>query len=132
MASDIHMYGVQIKGVRVSTSGVGKQLLRRRQIMKGKNLLRRFGGFVLAASLLFGVAIMSNTAVQAQGRGGHGGGFHGGGFHGRGFHREFRGGGFRPRIFIGPRFSYGYPYGFYGYPYPYGYPYGYPYRYHYR
>jgi len=83
--------------------------------MKGKNLFRRIGGFVLAASLLFAVAIMPNTAVQAQGRGGHGGGFHRE-FRGGGFHREFRGGGFRPRIFIGPRFSYGYPYGYYGYP----------------
>jgi len=82
MASDIHMYGVQIKGAGVLTSGVDKQLSRRRrQIMKGKNSLRRIGGFVLAASLLFGVATMSSTAVQAQ-RGFHGGGFHGGGFHG--------------------------------------------------
>ena len=68
--------------------------------MKGKNSLRKIGGFVLAASLLFGVATMSSTAVQAQGR------FHGGGF---------RGGGFHTRVFIGPRFGYGY----------YGYPYGY-------
>ena len=75
--------------------------------MKGKNLLHRIGGFVLAASLLFGVAIMSSTAVQAQ-RGGHGGGFHGGGFHGGGFH---------DRGFFGPRFGYGY--GYYGYPYGY-------------
>src|SRR5882724_5040619 len=66
--------------------------------MKGKNLLHRIGGFVLAASLLFGVATMSSTAVQAQ-RGFHGGGFHGGGF--------------RSRVFIGPRFGYGYPYGYY-------------------
>ena len=73
--------------------------------MKGKNSLRRFGGFILAVSLLFGVAIMSSTAAQAQGR------FHGGGFHGGGFHT---------RVFIGPRFGYGY-----GYPYWYGYPYGY-------
>jgi hypothetical protein len=79
--------------------------------MKGKNLLHRIGGFVLAASLLFGVATMSSTVVQAQ-RGGHGGGFHGGGFHGGGF----RGGGFHDRGFFGPRFGYGYDYG-----YPYGY-----------
>jgi hypothetical protein len=72
--------------------------------MKGKNSLRRIGGFVLAASLLFGVATMSSTAVQAQ-RGFHGGGFHGGGF--------------RNRVFIGPRFGWGYPYGYYGYPYGY-------------
>ena len=70
--------------------------------MKGKNLLHRIGGFVLAASLLFGVATMSSTVVEAQ-RGFHGGGFHGGGFRGRGF---------------GPGF------GYYGYPYGYGY-YGY-------
>src|SRR5258705_10694229 len=110
--------------------------LRRRKIMNGKNLLRTIGGFVLAAFLIFGVAVMSNTAVQAQRRGGgfHGGGFHGGGFRGGGFRgREFhgRGFGFRPRIFIGPRFGYGYPYRCYGYPYGYyGYPcryYGYPY-----
>jgi hypothetical protein len=79
--------------------------------MKGKNLLRRIGGFVLAASLLAGGAIMSSTAVQAQ-RGFRGGGFHGGGFRGGGF----RGGGFRSGVFIGPRFGYGsrgYPYGYY-------------------
>jgi hypothetical protein len=110
MASDIHMYGVQIKRAGVSTSGVNKQLSRRRrQIMKGKNSLRRIGGFVLAATLLFGVAITSSTAVEAQGR------FHGGG----GFHGGFHGGGFRGRVFIGPRFGYGYPYGYYGYPYGY-------------
>jgi hypothetical protein len=102
--------------------------------MKGKNLLRRIGGFVLAASLLFGVAIVSSTAVEAQ-RGFHGGGgflgggFRGGGFHGGGFRGGgFHGGGFHPRIFIGPGFEYGYPY----YGYPYGYPYGDPYRYPYR
>src|SRR5882724_10473009 len=70
--------------------------------MKGKNSLSRIGGFVLAVALLFGVAIMSSTAVQAQ--------------------RGFRGGGFRTRIFVGPRFGYGwygYPYGYYGYPYGY-------------
>jgi hypothetical protein len=76
--------------------------------MKGKNSLSRIGGFVLAVSLLFGVAVLSGTAVNAQGR------FHGGGFHGGGFH----GGGFRTRVFIGPRFGYGYPY-WYGYPYGY-------------
>src|ERR1700754_4927660 len=100
--------------------------------MKGKSSLRWIGNLVLAASLLFGVAIMSSTAVQAQR---HGGGFHGGlrggGFHG-GFHGGLRGGGlrggfhdrgfrgrFRPRVFIGPRFGYGYPYGYYGCPYGY-------------
>ena len=89
--------------------------------MKEKNLLQRIGGVVLAAVLLFGVAIMSSSAVQAQ-RGFHGGGFHGGGFHGGGFHGGgFRGGGFRGRVFIGPRFGYGYPYGYYGYPYGYSY-----------
>jgi hypothetical protein len=66
--------------------------------MDRKNLLRRIGGFVLGASLVFGVATMSSSAVQAQ----------------RGFH-----GGFRSRVFIGPRFWYGYPYGYYGYPYGY-------------
>jgi hypothetical protein len=71
--------------------------------MNGKNLLQKIGGVVLSASLLFGVAIMSSSAVQAQGR------FHGGGFHG----------GFHSRVFIGPRFGYGYPYGYYGYPYGY-------------
>jgi hypothetical protein len=76
----------------------------------------------MAAALLFGVAIMSSTTVQAQrgsrGGGSRGGGFHGGGFHGGGFRGGgFHGGGFRPRIIIGPRFGYGYPYGYYGYPY---------------
>jgi hypothetical protein len=83
--------------------------------MKRNNLLRRISGFVLAAALLFGMAAMSSTAVQARGRG-HGGGGHGGGFHGRGYH----GGGFS--------FGLGYP-GYYGY--PYGYPYGY-YRHRWR
>ena len=79
--------------------------------MKGRNLLNKVAGFFLAAALLFGVAMMSSTSVQAQ-RGGHGGGgFHGG----SGFH----GGGFRGRVFIGPRFGWGYPYGYYGYPYSY-------------
>ena len=81
--------------------------------MNKKNLLKRIGGVVLAVSLLFGVAIMSSSSVQAQRGGFHGGGFHGGGFHG---------GGFRSRVFIGPRFGfgyYGYPYGYYGYPYGY-------------
>jgi hypothetical protein len=88
--------------------------------MKQNNSLHRIGSLVLAALILFGVAIMSSTSVQAQRRGGfHGGGFRGG-FHDRGFH-----GGFRPRIFIGPRFGYGYPYGYYGCPYGYSrYPYG--------
>ncbi|HJX89437.1 MAG TPA: hypothetical protein VJ372_03030 [Pyrinomonadaceae bacterium] len=82
--------------------------------MNRKHLLRRMGGFVLAALLACGVAIMSSTAVNAQ----RGGGFHGGGFHGGGFH-----GGGHTRVFIGPRFGYGYPYWYYGY--PYGYLYGY-------
>lgn len=81
--------------------------------MNEKNLMQKIGGVVLAGSLLFGVAIMSNSTVQAQRRGG---GFHGGGFHGGGFR-----GGFHSRGFIGPRFGwgYGYPYGYYGYPYSY-------------
>ena len=87
--------------------------------MKGKNLLHRIGAFVLGALLVCGAAIMSSTAVSAQGRGGgfHGGGdFHGGGgFHGGGF----RGGRFHTRVLIGPRFGWGYPYGYYGYPYGY-------------
>jgi len=74
--------------------------------MNRKHLLRRMGGFVLAALLACGVAMMSSTAVNAQ----RGGGFHGGGFHGGGFHT---------RVFIGPRFGYGYPYWYYGYPYGY-------------
>jgi hypothetical protein len=31
MASDIHMYGVQIKASRVSTSGVGKPTLEKKE-----------------------------------------------------------------------------------------------------
>ena len=79
--------------------------------MNGKNLIRRIGGFVLAALLLVSVGMMSSSAVEARGRGG----FHGGGFHGGGFHH-------------GPRFGFGvgYPYGYPAYPYPYGY-YGHPY-----
>jgi hypothetical protein len=115
---------------------VKNQLLRRRQPMNGKDLLRKIGGFVLAALLLSGVAIMSTTSVQAQGfhggggvRGGggfHGGGFHGGGFHGGGLRDgggfrdgdrfrddRFRDGGFHTRVFIGPGYGYyGYPYGY--------------------
>jgi hypothetical protein len=122
-------------GLRLLTSEgsrVGKnQLLRRRQIMKGKYLLRRIGGSVLAASLLFGVAIMSSRDVQAQRGGGFhggagfhsGGGFHGGfhdrGFHDRGFNDRGFHGGFHTRVFIGPGFGWGYPYGYYGYPYGY-------------
>lgn len=64
-----------------------------------KNFLSRIGGLVLGASLLFGVVIMSSTAIQARG------------------HDRFHGG-FRTRVFIGPRF--GYPYGYYPY-YRYGY-----------
>ena len=78
--------------------------------MNRKNLIRRIGGFVLAALLLVSVGMMSSTAVEARGRGG----FHGG-FHGRGFH-------------AGPRFGFGfgYPYGYPAYPYGYyGPPYGY-------
>ena len=75
--------------------------------MRNKNLVSKIGGFFLAAALVFGVAIMSSTSVQAQ-RGFRRGGFHGGGFH--------------TRVFIGPRFGWGYPYGYYGY---YGYPYSY-------
>lgn len=75
--------------------------------MRGKKLVGKIGGFILAVTLVLGVAIMSSTAVQAQR------GFHGG---------RFRGGGFHTRVFIGPRFGWGYPYGYYGY---YGYPYSY-------
>src|ERR1700752_2621443 len=83
MYPDTHMYGGPIKAVRVSTSRVGKQLVEKKEeVMNGKNLLRTIGGFVLSASLLFGVAIMSSTAVQAQ----HGGGGHGGGMGGCEFH----------------------------------------------
>jgi hypothetical protein len=130
MTSNIHKYGVQFNSACIVTSGVGKQLFRkRREIMKGKNSLRKIGGFVLAASLLFGAATMSSTVVQAQGRF-HGGGFQGGGFHGGEFHGGFRGGGFhddrfRGHVFIGPSFGFGLPYTYNGYPYGYyGYPYG--------
>ena len=76
--------------------------------MKGNRLLRRIGGFVLAALLLSSVAIMSGTTVQARGGGGGGrggrGGFGGGG-------RVGRIGGGR---FIRPYgYFYGYPYGYY-------------------
>ena len=89
--------------------------------MNTKNLMQKIGGIVLAALLLFGVATMSSSAVEAQGRGG--GGFHGGGFHGGGGGGFHHGGGGQHGgrgVFIGPRFGfghYGYPYGYYGYPY---------------
>ena len=69
--------------------------------MNGNRLLRRIGGFVLAALLLSGTAIMSSTTTQAQGRGR-------GGFGGRA--RVGRAGG----RFIRP-YGYfnGYPYGYY-------------------
>lgn len=89
--------------------------------MNRKNLLRRIGGFILGLSLVCGAAILSSTAVDAQGRF-HGGGFHGGGFRGGGFRGgRFRGGRFHgggTRVIISPRLGYGYPY-------RYGYPYGY-------
>jgi hypothetical protein len=78
--------------------------------MNGKNLLRKLGGVVMAALIIFGVAMMSTSPAFARGGGGGG---HGGGFHGGGFHTG---------VFIGPRFGYGYygyPYGYYGYPYSY-------------
>ena len=37
--------------------------------MKGKYLLPRLGGFILAAFLLSGIAIISSSTAQAQGRG---------------------------------------------------------------
>ena len=137
MLPDTPLYGVPIKAVRVSTSRVGKQLVEKKEeMMNGKNFLRTIGGFVLAASLLFGVAIMSSTAVQAQrGGGGHGGGgMGGGGFHGGGGGSHFsggsRGGGRhgdhdRSRVVIGPRFGFGFGYPYDYYPYGYGYDGGY-------
>jgi hypothetical protein len=85
--------------------------------MNGRNLIRGIGGFVLAASLLCGTAIISSTTAQAQrgGHGGGGGGFHGGGFHGGGHSSVI----IRPRFGFGSRFGWGYPYGYYGYPYGY-------------
>ncbi len=68
--------------------------------MKGKSLLKRIGGFALAALFLFSVAIVSGTTTQAQGRGR--GGFRGG----------FRGG-VGVRIYRPIRPFYGYPYGYY-------------------
>jgi hypothetical protein len=69
--------------------------------MKRENLLRRIGGFVLAALLLSSVAIVSGTTAQAQwrGRGGFRGGFGG------------RARLIRPIRPIRP--FYGYPYGYY-------------------
>lgn len=69
--------------------------------MKGNRLLRRIGGFVLAALLLSGVAVMSGTTAQAQRRGR-------GGFGGR--VRVVRP--VRP-FFRGYGLAYGYPYGYY-------------------
>ena len=64
--------------------------------MKGNRLLRRIGGFALAALFLFSVAIVSGTTTQAQGRGRGG----------------FRGG-VGVRIYRPIRPFYGYPYGYY-------------------
>jgi hypothetical protein len=65
--------------------------------MNKKNLLRRIGGIILATSLLSGIAMMSVSTVQAQGR------------HGR-------------RVIIVRPYRPFYPYRWYGYPY-YGDPY---------
>ena len=73
--------------------------------MKGKNLLRRIGGFVLAASILSGVALTFGTSVQAQGRGR--GGFRGG-FGGRARVGRMGGRFMRPYGYFN-----GYPYGYY-------------------
>ena len=70
--------------------------------MKRKNLLRGIRNLMLGALLIVGVTAIASTDAQAQAR------FRGG----------FRGGGFHTRVFIGPRFGYGYPY-WYGYPYGY-------------
>lgn len=64
--------------------------------MKGNRLLRRIGGFALAALFLFSVAIVSGTTTQARGRGRGG----------------FRGG-VGVRIYGPIRPFYGYPYGYY-------------------
>ena len=73
--------------------------------MKGTRLLRRIGGFVLAALLLSGTAIVSGTTAQARGRGGFRGG---GGFAGRARLGRVGGRFFRPYGYF-----YGYPYGYY-------------------
>ena len=64
--------------------------------MEGNRLLRRIGGFALAALFLFSVAIVSGNTTQAQGRGRGG----------------FRGG-VGVRIYRPIRPFYGYPYGYY-------------------
>ena len=70
--------------------------------MKGNRLLRRIGGFGLAALLLSGTAIMSSTTAEARGRGragvrvGIGVGIGG-----------------RARLYRPIRPFYGYPYGYY-------------------
>src|SRR2546423_13200006 len=81
--------------------------------MNRKNLIQKIGGVVLAASLLFGVAMMSSNTVQAQRRGG---GFHGGGFHGGGFRGGFGG---RGVIWAKVGLGYGNPFGYFRYPYGY-------------
>jgi hypothetical protein len=63
--------------------------------MKRKNLLHTIGAFFLTAALLFGVAVIASTAVQARRR-----------FHGSG--------GLHSRIFSGPTFGY---YSYFGDPY---------------
>ena len=80
--------------------------------MKRKFLVRGIGGLILSALLIFAVSVGSATTANAQR------GFHGG------FRGGFHGGGFHTRVFIGPRFGWGYGPYYYGYG-PYAYPYGY-------
>ncbi len=85
--------------------------------MKGKYLLRRIGGVVLAALMLVGVGFTFASNASAQRRGGHFGG-HGGGRGGR-------------VVIVRPRFG-GFGFGGrWGYPYDWGYPYGWGYGYGY-
>lgn len=77
--------------------------------MKGTRLLRRIGGFMLAALLLSGTAIMSGTTAQAQGRGRAG--FRGG--IGRGIGGRARMGRFGGRFIRPYGYFNGYPYGYY-------------------
>jgi hypothetical protein len=80
-------------------------------------MLRKLSLVAVAVASLASVgAVLAPNAASAHGHGGggggwhgggggwHGGGWHGGGWHGGGWHGAY----FRPRVYAGPVYSYGY------------------------